>query len=71
MRVFHVKVVEVHVVRCYSTENDARTHHFLFTQEEIRQPPKTNQFSNNCVFEGENKGKIKLTWYNWKAHEVL
>ena len=25
MRVFHVKVVEVHVVRCYSTENDART----------------------------------------------
>ena len=22
-RVFHVKVVEVHVVRCYSTENDA------------------------------------------------
>ena len=67
MCVFHVKVVEVHVVRCYSTENDAHAHCFLFTKE-IKM---TIQFLDKCVFESENKGGTRFTWYNWKAHEVV
>ena len=43
-------------------------HCFLVTQEEIKM---TIQFLDNRVFEGQNKGGIRLTWYNWKAHEVL
>ena len=46
-------------------------HCFLFTQDEIRGPSKANHSSDKCVIEGENKGGIKLTWYNWKAHEVM
>ena len=65
MCVFHVKVVEVHIVRCYITENDARTLFLIHTRR------NKIQFLNKCVFESENKGGTRFTWYNWKAHKVV